>query len=96
MASHINIPVLIAGGGPTGLTLGTLLARFGVGSLVVESNPATCTHPQAHSISGRTMEIFRSLGIERAVQERGLDLRKNNGIRLVTSLTGIELASSCP
>ena len=93
MASHINIPVLIAGGGPTGLTLGTLLARFGVGSLVVESNPSTCTHPQAHSISGRTMEIFRSLGIERAVQERGLDLSKNNGIRLVTSLAGIELAN---
>ena len=92
MASHTNIGVLIAGGGPTGLTLGALLARFGVESLVVERNSSTCTHPQAHSISGRTMEIFRSLGIERAVRERGLDLMKNNGIRLVTSLTGIELA----
>ena len=93
MAPQTEVSVLIAGGGPTGLTLGALLARFGVESLVVEKKPSTCTHPQAHSISGRTMEVFRLLGIDRAVQERGLDLRKCNGIRLVTSLTGTELAN---
>ncbi len=84
--------VLVAGGGPTGLTLGALLAKQGIEAVVVEEDASTTTHPQAHAITGRTMEVFRSLGIDREIYARGLDLRKAGGIRYVTSLAGDELA----
>ena len=87
-----KIPVLIAGGGPTGLTLGALLAKQGIEALVIEEDASTTQHPQAHAITGRTMEIFRSLGIDREVYARGLNMRKAGGIRYVTSLAGEELA----
>ena len=87
-----KIPILIAGGGPTGLTLGALLAQQGIEAMVVEKNVSTTQHPQAHAITGRTMEIFRSLGIDQEVYACGLNLRKAGGIRYVTSLAGDELA----
>ena len=92
----MDVPVLIVGGGPTGLTLGALLARAGIEFLLVEKNPGTCTHPQAHAISGRTMEIFRSLDIHEEVYRRGLDMLRFGGLRIVTSLAGSELARIAP
>lgn len=51
--------VLIAGAGPVGLTLSSLLSRFGVANLVLERSQGLPTHPQAHFINCRTMEIFQ-------------------------------------
>ena len=81
---------------PPGLTLGALLARAGIEFLLVEKNPGTCTHPHAHAISGRTMEIFRSLDIHEEVYRRGLDMLRFGGLRIVTSLAGSELARIAP
>lgn len=39
-------PVVIAGGGPTGLTLSILLAKLGISSLVLDQAPALANHPQ--------------------------------------------------
>ena len=38
-------PVLIAGGGPVGLTLALELQHHGVDAIVVERNPNTTRHP---------------------------------------------------
>jgi 3-(3-hydroxy-phenyl)propionate hydroxylase len=53
-----RVPVLIAGGGPVGLTLAALLARHGVRSLVVEADDGYCSGSRAICISRRSQEIL--------------------------------------
>ena len=57
-----NIPVLIVGGGPVGLSMALCLARQNVSSLVVEKHPGRTPHPRARGVSMRTMELFRQWG----------------------------------
>ena len=90
-----KVPVLIVGGGPTGLMLSVLLSRFGVESLLVEMDPGTCDHPQAHVVNLRTAEIWRSVGLEDAVHARS-DPMAQGAIRFVTSVVGEALASLDP
>lgn len=67
-----NVPVLIAGGGPVGLTLAALLARQGVRSLVVEADPGYCTGSRAICISRRSQEILWAAGAGPALQAKAL------------------------
>ena len=41
-----EVPVLIAGGGPVGMTLAKTLASFGIECMLVERNPSTTRHPK--------------------------------------------------
>jgi len=59
----IEVPVLIAGGGPVGLVLALELEHRGVPALLVEANPGTTRHPKMDVTNGRSMEHFRRLGI---------------------------------
>ena len=59
-----EVSVLVAGGGPAGLTAAGALARLGVDCLVVERRPSLSALPRATSVSTRSMEIFRSWGLE--------------------------------
>ncbi|RLO13343.1 hypothetical protein DYB28_013311, partial [Aphanomyces astaci] len=53
--------VLIAGGGPVGLTLGILLQHvYNVPVDIVERQMQPTQHPQAHFMNLRTMEILRT------------------------------------
>src|SRR5579859_283844 len=70
-----QLPVLIVGGGPTGLITCLLLARHGVRSMLVEQHPGTSVLPRATGINVRTMEILRSLGLEDEVLSRSPDTR---------------------
>ncbi len=56
-------PVLIAGGGPVGMTLALELASHGVRSMLVERNPTTTRHPKMDLTNGRSMELYRRLGL---------------------------------
>jgi putative polyketide hydroxylase len=60
----IDVPVLIVGAGPSGLCASILLSRHGVESLMVEKHPGTSIYPRATGINVRSMEIFRSLGLQ--------------------------------
>uniref|UniRef100_UPI0022EA1A9B FAD-dependent monooxygenase n=1 Tax=Falsiroseomonas oryzae TaxID=2766473 RepID=UPI0022EA1A9B len=62
-----RIPVLIAGGGPVGLTLGIDLAHRGVPSLLVEPRHGPTQHPKATLLGARSMELFRRWGLDEAV-----------------------------
>ena len=95
MNADESVPVLIVGGGPTGLTLSTLLSRFGVESLLVEEDSGTCDHPQAHVVNRRTAEIWRSIGVEDAVYARS-DPAAQGAVWIVTSIAGDVLASIAP
>ncbi|HSK52631.1 MAG TPA: FAD-dependent monooxygenase, partial [Clostridia bacterium] len=75
MTVHVQpheIPVLVVGAGPAGLTMAAGLARHGVGSLLVERHETVSVFPKASGISTRTMEILRSWGLEDAVRAASL------------------------
>ncbi len=62
-------PVLIAGGGLTGLAAAAFLAQQGIPSITVERLKQSSPLPRAAFFHMRTMEMFRSLGIEARVRE---------------------------
>jgi 2-polyprenyl-6-methoxyphenol hydroxylase-like FAD-dependent oxidoreductase len=88
-----EIPVLIVGGGPVGLTTSLLLSHYGIRSLLVEQHPGTSTYPKARLIKARIKEIFRQLGIEPAVRELAIPHTCNF---VVASSLAAEEFQSCP
>ncbi|MDB5857073.1 MAG: FAD-dependent oxidoreductase [Ramlibacter sp.] len=67
-----HVPVLIAGGGPVGLTLAALLARQGIASLVVEADAGYCTGSRAICVSRRSQEILGWAGAGAALAAKAL------------------------
>jgi len=59
MTRIIEVPYLIVGAGPVGLTASQLLSNSGVNSLVVERREGPQRNPAAHVVNARTLEIFR-------------------------------------
>jgi 2-polyprenyl-6-methoxyphenol hydroxylase-like FAD-dependent oxidoreductase len=87
-----HVPVLVAGGSLVGLTMSTLLADQDVPHLVVENHTGTAIHPRAASFHQRTMEVYRSLGLQTAVEEAAArEFVQNGAIMAVESLGGKEL-----
>ena len=84
--TEIHVPVLIIGGGIVGLSASLFLAHHGIHSLLIERHSGTPIHPRARSVNARTMEIYRSIGIDEAVREAGLTLALSFGIYTGASL----------
>ncbi len=85
--------VLIAGGGPVGLTVAMDLAWRGIPVLVLESRaPGEPPSVKCNHVSARTMEIFRRLGVGQAVRDSGLPPDYPNDVVFRTTTTGIELS----
>src|SRR5215469_18018450 len=70
--ANSQVPVLIAGGGPAGLTLAISLGQLGVRCEVVDIRPAPARVPRAERCGPRAMEIFRRLGISGRLRAAGL------------------------
>ncbi|MCG5447233.1 FAD-dependent monooxygenase [Micromonospora sp. NIE79] len=66
--------VLIVGGGPVGLSTALFLARKGIRPILVERRPRLSTIPRATGLHARTVEIFRTVGLEPAVQQAGMKI----------------------
>ncbi|MFE7742834.1 bifunctional 3-(3-hydroxy-phenyl)propionate/3-hydroxycinnamic acid hydroxylase [Nocardia sp. NPDC057455] len=60
----MNVPVVIVGAGPTGLTAALLLARYGVESLVLERWDGIYPQPRAVHLDGEIRRLVARLGIE--------------------------------
>ncbi|HET8617022.1 MAG TPA: FAD-dependent monooxygenase, partial [Actinomycetales bacterium] len=87
-----HVPVLVVGGSLVGLTTSALLAEHGVEHLLVESHSGTAIHPRAASFHQRTMEVFRGLGLQEAVEQAAAaEFVQNGAIMAVESLGGKEL-----
>jgi 2-polyprenyl-6-methoxyphenol hydroxylase-like FAD-dependent oxidoreductase len=92
MTDSIMASVVIAGGGPVGLSLAMDLAWRGVDVAVVEQRPAgeppsvKCNH-----VSSRSMEIYRRLGLVREIRAAGLPDDYPNDVVFRTRATGYEL-----
>lgn len=72
-----EIPVLIVGGGPIGLTTSLLLSHFGIRSFLIEQHPGTSPYPKSRFIKARTMEIFRQIGLEQSIREVAIPHTRN-------------------
>ncbi len=86
-----RVPVLIIGGGPVGLCLAIELGSRGTGCLLVNERKTTSTHPKGSTISARTMEHFRRMGIADKVRNTGIPAEHPTDIAYVTRLAGHEL-----
>jgi 2-polyprenyl-6-methoxyphenol hydroxylase-like FAD-dependent oxidoreductase len=64
----IETDVLIVGGSLVGLSAATFLAWHGVPTLSVERHDGTAIHPRAGHFHLRTLEVFRSVGLEERVR----------------------------
>src|ERR1700758_1252572 len=91
-SSAEQVPVLIAGGGPVGLTLALTLAQHGVAAMLVERNPSTTTHPKMDITNGRSMELFRHLGVADDLRKVAVPEDHGFDVSWVTKLNGWELA----
>jgi 2-polyprenyl-6-methoxyphenol hydroxylase-like FAD-dependent oxidoreductase len=84
--------VLVVGGGPVGLTLALTLAQQGVAAILVERNPSTTTHPKMDITNGRSMELFRHLGVADELRKVAVPEDHPFDVSWVTNLDGWELA----
>ncbi len=71
-------PVVIAGGGPVGLTAALELARFGVPCVLLESEQQVSEGSRAIVFTRRSMEILQQVGVAERVTQNGLPWRFGN------------------
>lgn len=69
---HIQVQVAIIGGGPVGLSLAVELGQRGISVLVVEKERTLHRIPKGQNLTQRTMEHFRTWGVEEQIREARL------------------------
>jgi 2-polyprenyl-6-methoxyphenol hydroxylase-like FAD-dependent oxidoreductase len=72
--TEIDVPVLVVGGGPSGLAMSLALSRAGTASLLVDKHPGTSNHPKATIVNVRTMELFRQWGVDAEITRAGIPM----------------------
>lgn len=81
-------PVLIVGGSLVGLSMSLFLGRLGVRHTLVERHAGTSIHPRGRGNNVRTMELYRTAGVDRRIAEAASVLADNHGILQTPSLVG--------
>ena len=92
-----EVPVLIVGGGMVGLSAAGFLAQQGVRSVALERLKASSPLPRAAFFHMRTLEMFRSIGIEDRVREQSAkDFVPEGAIVAIDCVSGRKLADIIP
>jgi 2-polyprenyl-6-methoxyphenol hydroxylase-like FAD-dependent oxidoreductase len=86
-----NCDVIVIGAGPVGATAALLLASHGLRCIVVEARREPQSHPAAHLLSTRSMEIWREIGLERDIRGLSAPMHELRCIPYCTTLAGPEL-----
>jgi 2-polyprenyl-6-methoxyphenol hydroxylase-like FAD-dependent oxidoreductase len=89
--SAVDVPVLIAGGGPIGLALAADLGRRGIQTLLVEERENKLLPAKMLEVSVRTLEFCRQLGIADKVRNWGFPPDWPLDSVFVTDMAGYEL-----
>jgi 2-polyprenyl-6-methoxyphenol hydroxylase-like FAD-dependent oxidoreductase len=92
-----DVPVLFSGGGLVGLSTAMFLAQHGISSVAVERLRGGSPVPRAAFFHMRTLEMFRSAGIEDRVREQSSkEFEPEGAIVLMDTLAGTVLAGLIP
>lgn len=78
MAKTNHIPVLIVGGGPTGLFLALSLRQLGIDCRVIEQKEAPTQHSRSIGIHPPSLDLFDRLGLVEPFLEEGILIRKGH------------------
>jgi 2-polyprenyl-6-methoxyphenol hydroxylase-like FAD-dependent oxidoreductase len=92
MTPTLDTPVLIAGGGPTGLVLASLLSRHGIKCVLAERNTHTTLFPKMDITNGASMELLRRLGVDDEVRRVGVAPQHSFDVIFAPGLDGPEIA----
>lgn len=87
----MEVPILIAGGGSTGLSLAAELGWRGIPALMVEPATVVNPHPRANAVANRTMEYLRRWGIADSLIGAGVPADYPAAYFWVSSLHGREI-----
>ena len=91
-APHIEVPVLIVGGGPVGMLGAIMLAKRGLSCLVAEKYPNRLDAPKAHALNPRSLEICAAAGLPMdALHAAATPRHEGAYVRMVTSLVGPQI-----
>ena len=94
-----EVEVLIAGAGPTGLTLGLTLQHLGVEYLIVDPQLAPTNQSRANVMHAGSLERFHTLGVSDELASHGVELRRTelrSAGRLIASNDWTRLPSRFP
>lgn len=88
-----QVPVLVVGAGPVGISTAVFLARRGITPLLVEKRGGTSQLPRAPGLQARTLELFRVAGLQPEI--RALEMGNSHryfegGILRVTTFSEID------
>jgi 2-polyprenyl-6-methoxyphenol hydroxylase-like FAD-dependent oxidoreductase len=87
MRMRAHVPVLIVGGSLNGLTMAVLLGQLGVEVMLIERHPATTVQYKFSGISPRSMEIYRTAGLEDAIRRHATGDQKKGEIARARNLS---------
>lgn len=91
--TQLETQVVVVGAGPVGMSTAMDLAWRGIDVVVCERRrPDQPPGVKCNHVAARTMEIFRRLGVARAVRDAGLPPGHPHDVAFRTSTVGIELA----
>jgi len=88
----VEVPVLVVGAGPVGLSLGLDLAWRGIASLTIDQGSGEVVFPATEAIFSRTMEHLRRLGIAGEIANSPFPREFPRNIVFVTRVSGRQLA----
>jgi len=88
-----ELPVVVIGGGPVGLSLAMELRYHGVGCAVIEPRTSvSAVRPRAKTTSARTMELFRRWGFAERIRARApIPVSWSSDVVFCTAAAGAEV-----
>ncbi|MEA2903988.1 MAG: hypothetical protein QOI12_1375 [Alphaproteobacteria bacterium] len=86
LTNDMHTPVLIAGAGPTGLTLAVDLGLRGIACTIIEQKEAPAFLPKMERVNARSMEIYRRMGLAEKIRDAGLPRDVPMDVFIVLSL----------
>lgn len=97
MARDPDIPVLVVGAGPVGLTAALALASYGMRCTIVDSEPRqVCEGSRSICVQKHTMELAERIGAGRALADEGVTWSVARTYFRTTELFEVRLGETAP